>query len=318
MSTTTFKYSYTSSAVFDSLKRVKEKIGKNWSTEQYLNALDSAIENMLYPVLRSSSFLDSSVAGIAAWHADTSRSNHKITTYDRGEAIHYMLNFLTRVDLNEKSLALRRVRFDRGISLVLADLWLGRLKGFRKEMDRGNMETCAAMASTVSGSVEEIYSAIPEVQFWREQTLALRSQILQKYYRLVLGEAKHFYEEMCYSVSLDDTVQGLMLEAQRALDRCNPEKGTITSYMTRCVRFARSKLNSEMDTAYSTPGQARNGDYSNKAESLDEVDAQVMDESFNVFSDVEHVRKIARIVDPLGIGRYSLGIEEYVPDLRHP
>lgn len=314
---TTLRYDYSNSQVFNKLKRIDETIKRNWSTEQYLNALDTLIENMMYPVLRSCRFLDLAVAGILSWYSDA--SNNKITTYERGEAIHYMMNFLTRVTPDEKSLVLRRLRFDRNISFILVDIWMSKVGDYRTLVEHRKIEQSQFIERVVQhnpGKDSALYAAIPQVQFWQREALELRQQILQKYYRLVLLEAKNFYEEMQYSISLDDTVQKLIIEAQIALDKCNQEKGTITSYMQRWIHFARSKMNTEMDTAYSVPGKARQGDFSYKAESLEELDSHTPgDDSFNVFLDVSHVRKIARLMDPIGIGRYSLGIEEYTSDL---
>lgn len=314
---TSFRYQYESSWVFDRLKRVDETIQRNWSTEQYLNALDTLIEYMLYPILRSCRFLDSAIAGILSWHSDA--TNHKITTYGRAEAIHYMASFLTRVDPDEKSIVLKRTRFDRNVSFTLVDKWLEHVKGYRKAVetkDFATMRAITAVVQHVPNEDSDLYAAIAQVKFWQELALELRGQILQKYYRLVLQEAKNFYDDMQHSINLNDTVQELVLEAQRALDKCNQEKGTITTYMQRWIHFGRSKLQTEMDTAFSTPGTARKGDFSHKAESLDDVDKHTPgDDSFNVWLEVEHVRKIARILDPIGIGRYSLGIEEYTPAL---
>jgi hypothetical protein len=318
-----YHYSYESSRVFSSMKRVDERIQKNWGTEQYLNALDTLIAHMMEPIIRSSNYLDYMVASILAWHSDAAQ--HKITAYDRIEAINYMMTFLTRTDPDEKVKVYRRTRFDRNISLLLADQWLSAVDGYRAlcELQINNPEVATTLHEIHQrvGHTREhasLYAAVRAVKFWRSHVLELRQQIVEKYYRLIINEAKSFYELVQHSVSLDDTIQAMFIEASKALDKCNQERGTITSYLQRMLRFSRTKLNTEKDTAFSIRGTSRNGDYSYKAISLEDVEnseAAAFDAT-DTQDTVNHVRKLARLLDPTGLGRHSLGIEEWLPAIR--
>lgn len=317
-----YHYRYESSRVFSSMKRVEETIQKNWSTEQYLNALDTLISHMVEPILRSSEFLNHMVAGLLAWHSDT--ANNKITAFNRVEAVHYMMAFLTRVDPEEKLTIFNRLKFDRNITMRMVDQWLELVEPYRRLCERSvkdsqlriKMMDCEA-AVMHGPQHSSLYAAIAAVRYWRKKVLALRTQIVEKYYRLILNESKSFYELMQHSISLDDTIQAMYLEACRALDKCNQERGTITSYLQQYLRFSRRNMNTEKDTAFVVKGAARNGDFSYKSVNLDDVQESsvVTHDPMDVVDDVAHVRKLARILDPLGIGRHSLGIEEYTPAL---
>lgn len=317
-----FNYAYETSAVFATMKKVEERIQKNYSTEQYLNALDTMIAHMVEHVIRSTDFMDHMVAGILAWHSDT--ANHKITAHDKLDAVQYLMAFLTRQTPDEKLIVFKRIRFDRNITLLIVDSWLTQLKTYR-----ASCEAQIQFPNQISTTLEHhknvihlphhssLYAAVPAVTYWRDHVLMLREQIVEKYYRLILNEAKSFYELMDHSISFDDTIQSMFLEASKAIDKCNQERGTITSYMQRWIRFSRSKLGTEMDTAFVTKGTARNGDYSYKSTSLDQVEDSLLASTdiMDTQNTVMHVRKLARLLDPLGIGRHSLGIEEYVPAL---
>lgn len=323
-----YSYDYESSRVFATLKKVDERIKTNWGTEQYLNALDTLISHMVEPILRSCDYLDYMVAPIMAWHADA--ANHKITAHEREDAVTYMMAFLTRTDPQEKLLVLKRLRFDRNITLLLVDQWLSATEGYRDlaEQSLGSdrpdeyLRALHEIERNVSHTAghSSLYAAVAAVHYWRRQVLSLRQQIVEKYYRLILNEAKSFYEQMQHSIRLDDTIQAMYLEASRALDKCNQEKGTITSYLQRWLRFSRSKMQTEKDTAFSVKGAARNGDYSYKALSLDDVqDSDVASCDSNEAEDrIDHVRKLARILDPVGVGRHALGVDEWLPALRKP
>lgn len=317
-----YYYRYESSRVFSSMKRVEETIQKNWSTEQYLNALDTLISHMVEPILRSSDFFNHMVAGILAWHSDV--ANNKITAHDRVEAVQYMMAFLTRTDPDEKLVVFNRIKFDRNVTMLVVEEWLKLVEQYRRQCERSvvdpsariQMIECerAVMHSQLHAS---LYAAIPMVKYWRKQVTALRTQVLEKYYRLILNEAKSFYELVNHSISLDDTIQQMYLVASKSLDKCNQERGTITGYLQRNLRFSRSSLGTEKDTAFSVSGHARNGDFSYKSVNYDDVQesSMVAHDPLDIVDDVAHVRKLARILDPLGIGRHSLGIEEYTPAL---
>jgi hypothetical protein len=315
-------YTYETSQVFAKLKKVEETIQRNWSTEQYLNALDELISHMLEHIVRSSDFVDQVVAGIIAWHSDT--ANNKISPFDKVEAIQYLMAFLTRKTADEKLLVLRRLKLDRTIPLLIAEQWLHHLKGYRRCCE----DSVATPSSLVTASALEklvlhkaghssLYAAIASVTYWRDQVVALRTQICEKYYRMLLGEAKGYYDLMEHSVDLDDTIQAMFLETSRAVDKCNQEKGTITTYLQRWLRFSRSKMNTEKDTAFSVPGVARDGDFSYKSVNIESL-SETLDSDDTSVEDMHtqmHVRKIARVMDPLGVGRHSLDIEEYTPPL---
>lgn len=317
-----YYYRYESSRVFSSMKRVEETIQKNWSTEQYLNALDQLISHMVEPILRSSDFYNHMVAGILAWHSDV--ANNKITAHDRVAAVEYMMAFLTRQDPDEKLLVFNRIKFDRNVTMRVVDLWLELMEPYRRLCEKSlrdpqlRIQMIELEKTVMHGPTHtSLYAAIASVKYWRAQVVKLRTQIVEKYYRLILSEAKSFYELVQHSISLDDTIQSMYLEASRALDKCNQERGTITSYLQRWLRFSRSNLGTEKDTAFSVSGAARNGDYSYKSVNIDDVtESQAAShDPLEIEDDVSHVRKLARILDPLGVGRHSLGIEEYTPAL---
>lgn len=317
-----YYYRYESSRVFSSMKRVEETIQKNWSTEQYLNALDTLISHMVEPILRSSDFFNHMLAGVLTWHSDV--ANNKITAHDRVEAVQYMMAFLTRTDPDEKLVVFNRIKFDRNVTMLIVDQWLKQLEQYRRLCERSVTDPDAriGMIECEQGVMHgpnhsSLYAAIAAVKYWRKQAMALRQQIVEKYYRLILNEAKSFYELMGHSITLDDTIQQMYLVASKSLDKCNQERGTITGYLQRCLRFSRSSLGTEKDTAFAVGGGARNGDFSYKSVNIDDVQESSMasHDPLDVEDEVAHVRKLARILDPLGIGRHSLGIEEYTPAL---
>ena len=323
-----YHYNYETSEVFSALKRVSEEINRNWSTEQYLNALDTMLMHALEAVIRSSDFLDHIIAGVLAWHHEVP-SNHKISAFDRHEACHYLMAFLMATSPDEKLKVLKRLKLDRNITLLALDKWLKLTQDYRRleekvassrQLTSGSLRKMRQVEQVVihGKAHSSLYAAIASAAYWTDQALRLRQKILEKYYRLVLNEARLFYAEMHHSILLNDTIQAMLIEAMKALDKCNQEKGTITSYMQLWVRRSRGKVGAEMDTAFSVPGSARKGDYSYKS-----LDLQGMGDNIHVSHDPEdsritamHVRRLARIFDPSGLGRVALGIEEYAPALK--
>lgn len=303
-------YTYQPSVVFESLKKVSETIQHNYSTEQYLNALDTMLGHAIRAIVKSSNYVDKCIAEIAA--SSIEHTSTKVCTYGGKEGLKYLLIFLTRAEPDDKMVLFRRMRLDRNLTLRIIDEWLAHLVNYRQDIESGNIHGVQRAKQEVLANTC-LYAPYAEVLFWCKQAKSLRQFILEKYYRLVLNEARSFYMLMRQSVSLDDTIQSMFIEATKALDKCNPERGALTSYVQRWVRLSRSSLSTELDVAYDVPAKQSRQDFSYKSAVLDETDEDV-----GLYDDTVvrlHVQKIARIMDPSGLGRKSLDISEYIPAL---
>ena len=323
-----YGYVYETSSVFATLKGNTEKIKGNYSTEQYLNALDELLFRAVEPILRCCTFVDGRLAGLLSWYASASRPA-SLCRQDRETTVLLITSFLVSDSATNKMRLLKELHFDRHILIALADDFLASTTNYRQRCEEATARRSKALLANVLAQHadlghdplrhDSVYAAIAQVEYWLRQALTLRTQILEKYYRSILNDAKRIYEEMSYSIHLNDVIQAMLVLACRAIDKCDQQRGVLTTYLKRWTSGVRSKTSLfEKDTAFSTP-VGRKAEMLHKAiplESLeDDLQHQYTDDT-EATDEILTIRKIARIADPTGLARMTLNIEEYVPALK--
>ena len=298
-------YFYERSVTFGHLKRTQEKILENYSSEQYMNALDTCLHNGLHAILRCSQFLNDRMALLLNQYLHS--GNVMYTSFGRKSAVDSIQNFLSTENIEEKFDIMREMRIHRNILIQWMQDFKTRAAGVRAKFLK-KQPVDLLVKGTYAYSAGMLFCNYVDVVYWLDAGLKLRTQILEKYNRLVVNESRLLYVKISHSADLDDIVQLLAIEAMRALDRCNVEKGPLTSYLQQYLKFSGSKIDFEKDSSYVVKGSR--ADYSHK--SLD------LDNALDIGQEVDlptilHVRQIARIFDPKGAARYALGIQEILP-----
>ena len=311
-------YFYENSLLFERLKATKERL-PNHSTEQLVSALDAMLKNAIEAMVRSSAYLDDSLATILSWHYGA--QNNKICVFQREDAMLHLAVFLSCESVTEKLSIYGMLHLDRMIPIGILSRWLDMAKGYRElslKTDALSVARRIALEKDLRhdpGSHSDLFSAIASASFWLRQALSLRERIIEKYVRLVLKEATTFYKIVKFSIPLDEIIMQMLIEAIKGIDKCNPEKGAMTSYLQRWVRFSRSKIQGELETAYTVPTRDRDGTFDYKAVDLSSLDDTLGNDPTLSYITSLHVQKIARLADPEGLGRHSLGIKEYAPSI---
>lgn len=305
-------YAYTRSENVDILKHTDEVIKDNYSSEQYMNALDTLFWYAFQPIIKSSDYLDRKVASLLL--KQVTHPTRKFSAHRKEQLLEYLSEYLTERDTSKKVNLLKKARLHLNVLVSFISDWLGITKDYptkylRQEHEAAEVEALVAHTPDVHDS---LFACVRNCRYWFTYALRLRELVLQKYHRLIVNEAVSTYKRLSHSVDLDDLVNMMTAEALKAIDRCDVEKGPITSYLQRNLRFSSQQINFEFDTAYSVHGKRT--DFSYKAQDLQEDDLeQSFTEEYETDSDV--IRHIARILDPVGAGRYFLGIEEYAKAL---
>lgn len=298
-------YNYQRSQNIDILKHTKETISGNFSSEQYISTIDILLFNCIDGILRSSDYLDECISSFMLMHIYS--KNNKHSSFKKELTLSLCAKFLAADDCDTKLKILKAVKLHRNHPILFIEKWLEKTKKYRilylKKQSVSHIEKSVCHKK---GKHDSLFACIASVNYWFHLLLELKAIVLEKYHRLIVRESVNVYKTISYSSNLDDIVQLLSLEAIRALDRCNIEKGPITPYMQRLLRFAGNKIDFESDSAYIVKGNK--GNYRHKSVELSE-NTQSIDGSDDT-GDLDHVRKIAKIIDPDGAARYYLNIDE--------
>ena len=94
--------------------------------------------------------------------------------------------------------------------------------------------------------------------FWGKRIYAFRNMIVEKYIRLARVEANKAHAGTGLQVSKDDLTRDLILSIFKAINKYDPQKGTLTSYIKWWFMDAKTnQSHHEEGVAYVIPSQSR-------------------------------------------------------------
>lgn len=311
---------YKHSESFARLKGIKESIEGNLTSFQYLNTFDMLIYNALYPIVDSTKYVDVFLGKVLAWQSTNPKrkscgvGRHALTS-------HIVLFFLTEAT-DRKVLTLRKTKLDRGILVEIIRRWLAAVGEYEslsnqltttpQQQERMHyLESLACLRPSHS-----LYGVLTQVKFWYKQVEEFKSMILEKYTRLCLNKAQQDYVQLNHRVDLEDIIQVYLMAASKAIDKCDTEKGVLTTHVQHWLMSAKNQVMANLvnGVAYQIPNQAKvQADQLGTTVPLDELEdeAQEEQEQEQERDDrIERIRKVGRVFDPVGHARLMLGIQE--------
>lgn len=319
---------YQHSQTFASLKSIKETIGTNLSSYQYLAILDSLLIKSVYPIVDNTKFVDHFLAKILAWQYLNPR--RKASSISRSDLASYITFFLITGPTEHKIRYLQKTKLDRGILTEMIRLWLQVVEPYAELVstpdsleDENNVLREHAIEQQASLKPDHsLYGAYLQTKYWWNYYQEFRNMILEKYTRMCLVQAQQDYDNaFARRVRLDDVIQIYLFNAVRAIDKCDTEKGVLTTHIQNWLKHAKNQVMTShlTDTAYSLPKNSKTtGKYLEEANSvsLEELDVDAHDLGIEHEeareSELTRVRKIAKLFDPEGLGRLVLGIQEHL------
>lgn len=317
---------YTHSAVMTATKNVKEKIKKNYSSSQYIEVIDTMIANGISPIIESTDFVDMFVSGIL--HHSVENSRRKLSTTERFEFLSNCMLFLATPTHRKTSLYMR-LHIERNISRLIMEKFVESMCGYEqlcmlealgKATKQDIHKRLAIEHKVKSNNTLDLACVYKTVKYWLAQYNEFKAEVLHKYSRFVTGQAQKYYASNKSAIELNDLIQNYILYASKAIDKFDQNQGTLTSHIINWLSHARNiTAVNENGTAFVLPtAKRREGLINNLAVSIDDDDVQgisIEDNKVEVNSEIDRVRKLAKLADPLGLARLSLDIEEYLsPD----
>lgn len=299
---------YTHSKSFAILKRVREQLGTNLTSGQYLQLLDTLLYRSLAPIVEHTNLFEAYLCSLIGWQEK--HNKRKVSLVDKQAFSSIAVAWL----LYPKWMKVQKLASLKLDRIAIYEFCRTFIRQHQPYVDACN---CALKREGVTVSLTEMLvvkkrvedavncsgSLIPviqEVQYWLEEADNFKTAVLEKYVRMCLTHAqKDYVGHFKTAVPLDDIVQSYILIAARAIDKCDFRQGVITSHIQNWFLTARTHLAKNAKSEYVPETQEVVDD---EAESI--VDTMVRSE------EVENVRIVARLLDPVGAGRAFLGILE--------
>lgn len=322
-------------AAMNRIKTIKESLEDRYSSSQMMNVLDQLLHNGLSALAEGSDFINSMLASCLVWYNTNTR--RKISSLPK-EKVLQLLTLYPVVSVEEKSRILRKLRFERNVWFYIleafcqhgekyADLELRMLKTkdyFEKKAIQSKLFNIQRSLN-VHDSVTALFY---NVRFWFQQAVKFRNQIMERYMRHSAMKAHSYYRAGSSRNDLADVIQNFQLALNKAVNKFDQRKGTLTSYINFWLRGAQSAGNTsthEYGIAYTIPSNVRKemakGEnahsvniftpiHDNKSVEDMHSDDPTPEENAERESDIVSIRRIAKRVDPHGLLRIRLGIGE--------
>ena len=224
--------SYEHSTIMSILKRVDESIKDNYSSAQYMEVWDTLLYNAIEPILRCTNLVEVILSDVLHFYTENHR--RKISILGKEEVLTCFFLFLAAPE--QKKLArLKDIRLERSILKFIITTFLEKTEFYPKLMVsrcHKDKQRIADMMAGIEASIgmnknEDLFCTINTVKFWYEQSSTFKSQLLEKYYRLIVVEAQAFYASNNSNTKLDDILQNFVLFSSKALDKYDSSNGTL-------------------------------------------------------------------------------------------
>ena len=321
------------SKTLEVLKSVKEKLDHNYTSYQLLSVLDKLLLRSIRPIINTTDYVDRVLANVVAWAAVNPR--RKVTSLPKPTFNTYVMAYLASDKPEQKAKILGRMRLERNVLFFIAS----RFNKMTHSLNAARPSPSLSNALAVTHPAR-VYFASRDSQFWCEQASVFKAQIMEKYMRLAMVEAQMFYRQQKTNnphlkFDLDELGQNFMLAVSKAVDKCDAQQGTLTTYVQNWIKDAKGNpsLRGEYGIAYTIPAahrrtlaQTKDGTSGGKPHNVNisvSIDSQDLDH-LTSDSDVEQevvrnqqirrVRLLAKRIDPTGIGRLYLGVDEILND----
>jgi hypothetical protein len=347
MSTTNYKHS----ELFAKLKSIEESIPDNLTSYQYLSVLDELIFNGLYPLIEGTKFFENFLAQILGWQ--TINSKRKVVGVGRQAFSSYLTLFFLLENPKQRLKLIKKMKIDRSVLFEAMRRWSSIAEEIHHISDTeiitkdvlvqiADLSERASMRD--SHHVMAIYN---QVHYWHEQATSFKSQILEKYTRLCLTTAQRDYVQMNCQGDLDDIIQIYFMSAGKAIDKCDTDKGVLTTHIQNWLLSAKnvviatynngvvSHSNSKSSLKDKAKDRAKLGAEAGKelihtmgtgtsmgtmsvdAVSLDEIEDMIaddLDDSRDKEDTINQIRRVTKYFDKTGIGRILLGIQDILSE----
>jgi hypothetical protein len=318
---------YRHSEAFSKLKRIQETIPNNLTTVEYLKTLDLLLESAFLPILESTRFIDTFLAKILAWQSTNPK--RKTTSEGKKDLPSYVTLFLISNSPEQKLKIYNRIGFDRGITMEMIRRWLSMMNDYAERL---NIPEPTLEDQRIMYRIQHMldmnedgypFGAYLQTKFWFSKVEYFKSLILEKYTRLCLNTAQQDYVK-CFQhkIPLDDVLQIYLMAASKAIDKCDANRGVLTTHIQYWLMSARNvaaKNYLESDGKATPVVIPESQEIVEKFVSEDSRASEASDKMFESVEDkferqgtIDRVRQVAKFFDPTGYGRLVMGIGEYL------
>lgn len=310
------------------VKSVKESMKGRWTDQQMMSTLDHLLKLSVEPIIRYTKFLDYQIPAVIHWYA--TNTGRKIAMTDKDRTL-YLLSLWFMFQPGDKVKLWRRIKFERNIAFFLCSQFLNLTEGYIDLEFKQAVEPTQERADEMYrieqsvGAGANLGRVIQTVRMWAHQAARFRNQILERFMRHAMMQA-YKYHLGNPRTEFADVCQNFLMAVNKAVNKLDPDKGTLTSYANRWITNAKHSpvVPHEYGISYSLSPHIKRAvargdsqlmnistDLSGEEVELARYEHDVV-EQLERNDQIMQVRRLAKIADPFGFARRDLGIEEFL------
>lgn len=311
--------SYQHSLTFESLKATEETITENLTSLHYLQTLDLFLWKALEPIhAECPSLFHNYLAKIVARQVVKSSTKFTSLAVEEKPMLPILLfNALTTPEPKKSHEHVRQMFINRGLMFGFLSFFLNNMREYERLHSPGYEIDPVVRRSKVYQIERQVglrhnsslYAVIKQVKYWDDKARWFKEIIMQKYIRLTLNNAQLTYKDYNHYVPLDDVAQTYLVVLSRAIDRCDPRQGVLTTFITNWFKSARSEVGELAKGQSDQSFESLNEDYGDAAS---DIIGFTMPNTSD--EEVEHIAYLAKGIDKHGYLRASLGIPEFLTE----
>jgi len=225
------------------LLSLKERLSENLSSAQLADTLDDLIFAALKPIMLATDHIEQTLAEMLPFVASNGR--RKFAVMAQADLVNALFSVINGTDKKEKLKLLRSVRLERTIHfscLKSFELLAGRHTKAEIELIhtphsdttkryklREEMKAIERRLNLRQG--KNLFSVQAKAHYWHNQALEFKGMIIEKYVRLAYTDSMKAQADTELQIDLDDLFKNYVLAIPKAIDKFDPQKGALTSYI---------------------------------------------------------------------------------------
>lgn len=296
----------------------------NLTAYQIQEVLDTPLYSGIEAIFNSGSdFVERQLLGLLSW--STRNNRHKISHKEKSEQLSCLVNILYSKSAFDKLKFYILFRPDRYITFGILNKFVTACNGYAQHMVNQDYDQCRVIERELGVHPAALYGLLSQVKDCIEVAYRFRNQIAENYIGLCKQEATKLKSGANIRLLTDDLSQNLTRAVFTALDKFDHSRGALTSYIRIWMRdvWQSPEHGHEAGMAYDIPyafrSKIESTGVSNFSQNLDDAITDSLEKADpSTLSIIEasqaetEVLLLLKQVDPLGLLRMNLGIEESV------
>lgn len=310
---------------YKELLSVRENVKENLGGNQTASILDYFLYKAIQPLVEHTKVVDLIFTSLLNQiYTDHRR---RVTSLEKPHLLDLILRFLASKSPEMRMKFVRRMNLERNILAFAINLWSKSVEDYRiweyniMTKDHPFVIDDERKILAIENNFKVSRNKISPIYAWTSNYSSAyfryKRYILEKYYRFSYKEAVNSSKNTELLIDTDELFDNLLLAADRAIDRYNPEKGTLTSYIQQWFMNAKTNpdFNHQYGSSYSMSNSTRKnvskqynsglrGDH-NFSVSLDEASNVVEDHTPNSERNMINQAELERIYI---LSKYAKGV----------